>query len=363
MKRAAALFLALILCLCSLPVLGETEDAFQKAVATVNSWYAKVKDGSAKRLSGDPVYVPKLVIAVYDSEDDQTPALSLAGGDEDESGYFSNIPEGWLASSIDEASCIVLVHQTGVKIGSYTSGLDCIRTLTQISVIDLVDKGAYAPYPAYSADPPYSIRRASEAGGDYKPETAMEELVEKLTSLNPSGDKAKYDQAKKLYKDKKFYSASVAFGESLYKDWRKQRTACVQKWPKNKEIWRNSKVKGSAVKLTIQIKGKDKKTATVVRIYKGSTAASYVFISGNGKATVKLPVGTYTIKSGSGQTWYGTKEFFGKYGAYVTHIFNSGTSKTIQLKKNYRYTLTLGGSSGSGEGVESEDESWENFSK
>ena len=362
MKRMAALLLTLILLLTALSVPAMADDASsmsEKDLSTLRTWYQNVKKGKAKKLTGDPVYVPKLVVAVFD-EDDTPTECSLISSDGE--GY-RGIPAAWLASSMEEAASIVLIWREGVKIGSYTSGLDCIRTKTQISVIDLTDKGAYEPYTAYSDDPPYSIRYASEAVGDYKPDAAIEELAEKLSALNPKGDKAKYDQAKKLYKAKKYYSASIAFGESLYKDWRKQRNSCVQKWPKNKEVWRNSKVKGSAVKMTIQIKGKDKNTATVVRIFKGSTPASYVFISGNGKATVKLPAGTYTIKSGSGQTWYGTNEFFGKYGAYVTHIFN-GSSKTIQLKKNYRYTLTLGASDETtGEGVGSEDESWESFSK
>lgn len=366
MKRILALLSALVLLLTAfaLPAFADDDpNTNEQEIAQINDWYAKIKKGSAKKLTGEPVYVPKLVVAVYQDQDDTVPACSLdyTGGSEE--GYYG-IPDAWLASSMSEAKSIVVIHRVTEKYGTYTGGGDALTTLTQITVVDLVDKGVYNTITAVENDPPMRTSKHSDAGA-YEPEEALALVAEKLAKLNPAGDKAKYQQAEKLYKAKKYYSASVAYGESLYKDWRKKMKSCVQKWPKNKEIWRSKSVKGSVAQLVVQVNATDKNTATVVRIFKGGKAASYLFIGGSGKATAKLPAGTYTIKIGKGTTWYGTNEFFGKYGAYQSLLFNEGTTKNITLKKNYRQTITINvtKSDPKAEGVGSESEDWSSFSK
>lgn len=356
MKRLAALALTLILLFSALALPAHADGP---DLTTVKTWYQNVKNGKAKKLAGDPVYVPKLVVAVFDEGEEPTEcSLNYAGGDED--GYHG-IPDAWLAASMSEAKSIVLIFRESIKVGTYTLGGDALRTKTRVAVVDLTDKGVYELVTAADNDPPTRTSKHNGDAGEYEPEEGLDLVAEKLKSLNPAGSKARYDEAKKLYKAKKYYSASIAYGESLYKDWRKLRKSCVQKWPKNKEIYHNKSVKGSRAQLQVQVNKQDKNTATVVRIYKGSTLASILFIGGNGKATAKLPAGTYTVKTAKGSTWYGTNELFGKYGSYQTLLFNEGTSKTTTLQNGYRRTVTINvvKDDPNASGVGSEEESYE----
>ena len=360
MKRMAALVLTLVLLLTSLaiPAMADAQD-----LSAVITWYQSVKNGSAKKLAGDPVYVPKLVVAVFDEGDEPTEcSLNYGGGEED---GFHGIPDAWLAASMSEAKSIVLIFRESIKVGTYSLGGDALRTKTRVAVVDLTDKGVYELVTAADNDPPSRTTKHNGDAGAYEPEEGLDLVAEKLKSLNPAGSKARYDEAKKLYKAKKFYSASIAFGESLYKDWRKQRKSCVQKWPKNKEIYHNKSVKGSNAQLQVQVNKQDKNTATVVRIYKGDKLASILFIGGNGKATAKLPAGTYTVKTAKGSTWYGTNELFGKYGSYQTLLFNEGTSRTTSLQKGYRRTITINvvKDDPNASGVGSEEESYEDATR
>ena len=87
MKRMAALVLTLVLLLTSLaiPAMADGQD-----LSAVITWYQSVKNGSAKKLAGDPVYVPKLVVAVFDEGEEPTEcSLNYSGGDDD---GFHGIP-------------------------------------------------------------------------------------------------------------------------------------------------------------------------------------------------------------------------------------------------------------------------------
>ena len=72
----------------------------------------------------------------------------------------------------------------------------------------------------------------------------------------------------------------------------------------------------------------------------------------------------YTVKSGEGDDWFGIKESFGRYGSYEIMTFN-GDSQEIKLQAGYTYTLTINASESNpdSDGVGSEYESWEDFSK
>ena len=158
----------------------------------------------------------------------------------------------------------------------------------------------------------------------------------------------------------KYYSAKQAFARSRWGDWEARAEACVQPWPKNGQLWKNSDVRGSGTRLTIRSKA-DADTALLCRIYRedGMPVAS-LFIGGSGKASVSLPPGTYVIKDGVGKTWYGAEEAFGNEGFYETMLFDDGSS-TVKLKNRYAYTITVGVGPDAATDIGSKAETWEDF--
>lgn len=358
MKRVIAAILTLILLLSASPGLafrGIYTDETQKQL---NDWYGKVCQKKLPILAGNPAYEARLVFAIYQGENDKKPKTSL----EDRwhrLNYFSDIDSAWLAFELEEASTLVLIYPTYQALDVQQGGGK--RTHTQVSVVDLTGKKTYAAFTVCSEDPPQANGASDENGdraGEFYPQKAIQAVADKLKKLNPYADKALYNQAVKLYKAQKYYSAREAFEESEWGDWEKKAKACVQKFPGNKQIWRSKDkaAKGSAVKLTIRAKGIPSSQGTVIMIYtKAGKPISYVFIKGGGKATVKLPTGTFMIKMGIGKTWYGVKELFGPDGDYMTMLFNGG-KKYATLKRG-AYNLTFNVSNGN---VESESESWNN---
>ena len=357
MKKCGMLLLALWLAaMCALPGMA-AETGGDKAV--LDQWYKKVDDDKIARLSGTPAYAGKLVFAIYGGKAGDPETSLDAGAD-----GFHGVGKEWLAASVKAAETLVIIHREGESVGFYRGGGPAIRTKTQITVIDLVRKKAYPTVTAIATEPPSTTRNGlAGASGDYLPERAMEQIAQQLKKLKPGGDQAKYQQAQKLYKAGKYYSAMQAFQASVWKDWRKKADACVQKWPKNQEIWRNKSVKGSAVKLTVKVNGVKKDEAMLVKIFnKTGKLASCLFIGGTGKATVKLPAGTYTLMSGTGKTWFGYIEAFGEEGKYSSMIFDGG-KKTVTLKKRGIYTITVHPTTSEGTSVGSQEESWKTFAK
>ena len=160
----------------------------------------------------------------------------------------------------------------------------------------------------------------------------------------------------------RYYSARRLFIESKWEDWNERAAACVQPWPEDGRLWRNSKVGGGSVELIFKVKG-DPDTAMLVKIYKADgTLAACLFIDGSGKASVSLPSGTYVIKDGYGSAWYGMEEAFGREGVYETMLFDGGEEQ-VKLKSNYRYTITIDASDSAGgkNGIGSEQDSWSDF--
>ena len=67
---------------------------------------------------------------------------------------------------------------------------------------------------------------------------------------------------------------------------------------------------------------------------------STIFLRGGSSHTVRLPVGTYMIKTAYGDNWFGTDEYFGDENAvYVTLFLEGGI--THDFRRNFIYTLTL----------------------
>ena len=161
----------------------------------------------------------------------------------------------------------------------------------------------------------------------------------------------------------KYYSARESFEDSRFGDWEKRAGACVQKWPKNGQLYKNSNIKGSGMELTVSVNA-DKKSAMLVKIYTtDGTLVASLFIGGTGKAKTKLPGGVYIIKDGSGTDWYGPEEAFGKTGSYETMTFDNYGNAEVELKNGHSYTITVNVKeiNPDATGVGSEWESWGEF--
>lgn len=174
-------------------------------------------------------------------------------------------------------------------------------------------------------------------------------------------DDGEYDYMKAcvLLLKGQYYNAKQAFESSRWGDYSSRAASCAQSWPKTGQIYKNKSVKGSGVTLIVKVSGMSEDTGMLVKIYKtDNTLVSCLFIAGNGKASTKLPKGTYIIKRGIGSDWYGMEDAFGSSGLYQTMTFNGGDT-TVTLKSGYEYTITVG--SGSNNNMGSQFENWDNF--
>lgn len=160
-----------------------------------------------------------------------------------------------------------------------------------------------------------------------------------------------------------YYKAYQKFCLTGWEDANERATACAQEWPKNGEVYRNSTYSGKKTYLHIQIDSQNEGQAALIKIYANNgDLVSCLFIGGAGKATAKLPGGTYIVKMGVGESWFGVEDAFGSKGTYQTMLFDDGAKK-VTLKSGYEYTLTINTavSDPSAEDVRSEHEEYEGF--
>ena len=308
--------------------------------------------GTLPRQSGLSDYSGRLIVAVYEQKDEEEPiALSL-----NEYPGFHGIPEDHLAESWDKADYLVLVYPEHTAVATYNGGAIGYRTDTKVQVVDLAKGRSYAAVTAASDEPPDTIWASDPAGwGEFLWEQAVEEIAWDLTD---TGDESLYKQAQSLYSEEKYYSAQAAFRQSHFGDWRKRAAACVQNWPATGEIWRDPGTRGGNVRLTLKVNSRSDDTAMLARLYRDGKPVSFLFIAGSNEVSIRIPAGTYMIKDGTGRTWYGAKEAFGRAGSYETMLFDGGREE-VYLQGGGNYTITVNVTN---EGnVGSEDESFEGF--
>ena len=166
-------------------------------------------------------------------------------------------------------------------------------------------------------------------------------------------NKQKYDAAAALLNDKKYYDAYQAFSAlGGFEDAAAKAESCKQKFPKTGQCYRNKKFKSTAVALTIVPPKNDQRN--YLKIYSGDDLVSCVALGKGKKATVRLPVGTYTIKDAYGTgPWFGDTDMFGDDGTYLK--LTNGDAGTFKLKANMAYTLTLRSDSAKGDSVGSDN--------
>lgn len=149
-----------------------------------------------------------------------------------------------------------------------------------------------------------------------------------------------YQAGLKLFKEGKYFSAYESFMMSDADDASERADACIQKWPKNGEVWRSKDAKSRSVTLVFNV-NQSSDTAYFVRLYLKGKPVSYVFIGGKAKVTVKIPSGKYKIKDGTGTKWFGVKEAFGRYGSYETMSFDDNGTTEVNLKSGGSYEITV----------------------
>ena len=171
-----------------------------------------------------------------------------------------------------------------------------------------------------------------------------------------------YMRACALVAQGKYYSAKAVFEGSGWEDWEDRAAACILPWPETGVLYRNPDVQGSSTELTVKF-NTDPDTAMLVKIYTADDVlARTMFIGGTGQATCSLPAGTYTIKDGTGKTWYGEEEAFGDEGSYEIMTFEGGQQE-VRLEQNYSSTITVNVQEDNpdAKGVGSDWESWDDF--
>lgn len=190
-----------------------------------------------------------------------------------------------------------------------------------------------------------------------------EEAAEVLLS-DAMGEEYAYVSACAFEAQGHYYLAKERFEESGYGDWEARAEACVQPWPKNGQIYKNSSVKGSGSKLIVKVNARDEELAVLVKVYtEDGVLARMMFIGGSGKASTSLPAGTYIVKDGTGRQWYGEKDSFGEDAYYEVMTFDASGSQELKLRKNYETTITMNvqESDSKGDSVGSEFELWGDF--
>lgn len=224
------------------------------------------------------------------------------------------------------------VQQTLIAFGQDISADGSVGPKT-IAALNAVQEGfGMAPTEALDADGYAALLPRLLAAVD---EDAADELV------RPAFDDGEYDYMRgcTLALQGRFYSAKRAFEESGWSDWEARAEACVQAWPKNGQLYKNSAVKGSGTELIVKVYA-DPDVAKLIKIYtQDGTLARTLFIGGEGKASTSLPGGTYVIKEGTGSTWYGEAEAFGSEGYY--EIMTFGDESEVELRSGRSYTITI----------------------
>ncbi len=160
-----------------------------------------------------------------------------------------------------------------------------------------------------------------------------------------------------------YYKAYQKYCLTGWEDANERAERCAQSWPKNGEVYRNSEYSSKKTYLHIKIDNQDEGQAALIKLYADNgDLVSCLFISGAGKVTAKIPGGTYTVKMGVGENWFGIEDAFGDEGYYQTMLFDD-YADTVTLKSGYEYTLTINTSESdpTAEGVGSEHEDYENF--
>ena len=118
-----------------------------------------------------------------------------------------------------------------------------------------------------------------------------------------------------------------------------QITAEKLDWPENGELYKNPDIDRSETQLVFTY-GNETDAARYIKIYTADQIlARTLFLGGSGQVKTMLQGGTYTVRVGTGQDWYGEEFVFGKNGSYG--ILTDNGEQEIELKAAYSYEVPL----------------------
>lgn len=99
--------------------------------------------------------------------------------------------------------------------------------------------------------------------------------------------------------------------------------------------------------------------ASFYKIYNGETLVGSLFLNANSTQRIYLTPGTYTIKEGTGDMWFGHDLAFGKNGYYSVMTFDDTGTSAFSLGDGDLVTITI--NSGTAGNISEESESYSNF--
>ena len=164
-----------------------------------------------------------------------------------------------------------------------------------------------------------------------------------------------------------YYDAWKRFSACMKEEASARAQACVQNWPETGIIYQNESWSSQENHFTIKIDSMPGGKAAVFKIYaENGDLAAILFIGAASSADVWLPGGSYQIKAGIGETWYGSKDAFGEDAYYEVMQFDDGSGQTVEqtaLEAGYESTLTINASQSTPEadGVGSREEDYDSF--
>lgn len=145
-----------------------------------------------------------------------------------------------------------------------------------------------------------------------------------------------YNVACSYYVQNKYYTAKKFFEQSEYNDYATRASKCVQSFPKNGVMFKESIGKENA---KIKVVNKDETYGMHVEIWTtDDVLARTMFIRPKGNAMCPVPAGNYYVKTAYGTEWFGD-EAFGDDSSYSVRYFDGEAD--FEVKKQYLVTLTL----------------------
>jgi tetratricopeptide (TPR) repeat protein len=157
-------------------------------------------------------------------------------------------------------------------------------------------------------------------------------------------DRCDYQEAEDLLEKGERYAAWVAFTAlGDFEDAADRAEDCLAPLPAAGEIWHDDSYRSSvsAIKLDLT----NVAEAHYIKIYAGETLVATMFIEGGGSVTSELPAGDYTIKSATGDLWFGEVDLFGEDGVYTKLTYDDGED-WFALGANIITTITFNSADG-----------------
>lgn len=166
--------------------------------------------------------------------------------------------------------------------------------------------------------------------------------------------KIKYELADKKQVEGDIEGAYNAFSAlGTYADSADRAAALLQPWPGSGVLWQ---AEGSHYDLAaIEIDYRFSEGGSFYKIYSGETLMAMLFCNANSTVRVYLQPGNYTIKEGTGDTWFGTDLAFGKKGSYSTMTYDDAGTDWFALSDGSLVTITINADTDGNVGERGED--------